>query len=73
MERNELIQWSVVGVIVLLALVWAAVKIFRVSGSKNSGGCSCCSDANQCKAKDLKDEILRRQSENCHGGRSARN
>ena len=72
MEKNEIIQWSVVGIIILLALLWAALRILRLNKyKKDTGGCSCCSESASCKLKDLKSEISK--TESCHDGQSARN
>ena len=74
MSREQTLQWTVVGVIVLLALVWAALRIRKLARSKgkDSAGCSCCAQEADCKIKDLRQEI-RQRSENCHDGQSARN
>ena len=34
MERNEIIQWSLVGVVVLLAILWVAVRMVRIAKKK---------------------------------------
>lgn len=55
MTQNEVVQWSVVGIIVLMALIWAAIRIYNLSRHKGAdSGCSCCSSAPNCKAKELK-------------------
>lgn len=80
MEQNELFQWSVVGIIVLLAIIWVFWRI--LSANRRSGsGCNCggCSESSDCKAKELRDLIearkieAKKQSENCRDGQSARN
>lgn len=73
MSRNEVIQWSVVGIIILLAILWVALRILRLSRNKSSDSCSCCDSSQHCKVKDLKEEISKRRSENCRDGQSARN
>lgn len=73
MTPNEIVQWSVVCLIILIALVWWVIKIVRLGKKKDGGGCSCCDQSTDCKAKDLKNRINVRQSENCHDGQSARN
>ena len=76
MAQNEAVQLTVVAVIVLAALVWVAVKASKMSHGK-SGGCNCgsCDTSADCKAKELKEEIVRRRRRdgNCHDGQSARN
>lgn len=72
MDKNEVIQWSIVGLIVLAALVWALIRIVNIGkGKSDSGDCNCCGSASDCKAKELKDEIRKRRD--CRDGRSARN
>ena len=71
-----MIQWSVVGVIVLIALVLAAVKIARLGHKAKKGEvCGCCSHASDCKAKDLKVTAAKERESGCrcHDGQSARN
>ena len=71
MEKSELVQLTIVAVIVLVALLWVAVRILRLAKKNNAGSsCSCCSDANVCKAKELKQ---RARNRHCHDGQSARN
>lgn len=70
MSSNEIIQWTIVGVIVLVAIIWTAVKVSRIGSPKNSG-CDSCAGSPGCKAKELKNEIQRR--EGCRDGQSARN
>lgn len=74
MAQNEAVQWTLVALIVLGALSWMAFRLVRLA--KNRGkdsGCGCCSQSADCKAKELKDEIRRRQEGNCHDEQSARN
>ena len=71
MGRNEVVQYSIVALIILAALVWAFVKVVKMS-KKGHSGCDCCSSSPDCKAKELKDHI-RRQEQGCRDGRSARN
>ena len=72
MGRNEIIQWSLVGVVVLLAILWIAVRMIRMAKkSSETHGCSYCPDSVNCKVKELKERAKR--AENCHGGQSARN
>ena len=75
MSGNEAVQWSIVGLIVLAALVWITVKAIQMGRRKGDGNtCSCCSDATDCKARELKEMAnSRRRPENCRDGQSARN
>lgn len=75
MNQNELIQWTVVSIIILIALVWVSLKII-ISAKKNhnSNGCNCCDSLPHCKAKELKDAIdCQKQAKGYHDGQSARN
>lgn len=74
MERNEQIQWTIVAIVFLIAIVWAAiriVKLFKKNGTTQSK-CGCCSASDKC---DLKEIALRREKspESCHDGQSAKN
>ena len=73
MDKNEILQLTAVGIIVLLALLWAAWKVLKMGKGRNSG-CSCCSESDECKLKDLKQNMkAKTPPENCRDGRSARN
>ena len=72
MTKNEVIQWSIVGVFILGALFWAAIYTYKLTKQKgNNNGCGCCSQNLNCKIKELKD--VSRQRQKCHDGQSARN
>lgn len=74
MTQNEILQWTIAGVIVLIAILWAAIKILQMARSKNSGNsCSCCGESSDCKAKELKQIIEKNQCGRHHDGQSARN
>ena len=81
MSQNEIIQVSIVCLIVLAAILWSAVRIAHMGKKKSGDGCSCCSSANDCKAKELREEIrhrgnakdCRRKSGNYRDGQSAKN
>ena len=73
MTRNEIIQFTIVAIILLLALLWIIFKLIR-SGKNQNQGCSSCSLSESCKTKELKNKIVNQQAkDDCHGGRSARN
>ena len=44
---SETVQYTVVGIIILLAIIWAAYKTARISKGKESG-CSGCSLSDTC-------------------------
>ena len=54
METNEIIQYTIVGVILIAVLIWLVRKVVTMKHDKSSG-CSGCSLAESCKKKDLKD------------------
>ena len=77
LSQNEIVQWTVVSVIVLIALIFAALKVIRM-GKKSSQShvCDCCDSSDRCKVRDLKISSAKAQklkAENCRGGQSARN
>lgn len=78
MERNEIIQWTVVGIILLCALVWASLKVASI-GKKKNNGCECgCCESSDCKLRELKGRshpaTSRKQKHgNCRDGLSDRN
>lgn len=72
MESNEIIQWSAVCLIVLAALVWVGFRVARLNRHKE-GECGCCDQASDCKAKEIKNLVKRREAGNCRDGQSARN
>ena len=53
MDRNEVIQITIVALIILLAMIWAIIKIIRIGKKKGSGNCSGCAQASDCAAKEL--------------------
>lgn len=53
MSANEIVQYSIVGVILLVVCLWLIMKVTR-KNNKNSGGCCGCAIAEKCKKKDLK-------------------
>lgn len=69
---NEIIQITIVGIIVLTALVWLIVKVVRMG--KNSGGCQCgsCNQTEDCKARELM-KHSKQKAPGCRDGQSARN
>ena len=75
MGTNEIIQWSIVSIIVLGAIVWLAVWIIAINKKKGTGcNCGCCSESQDCKAQELKDMLeLKKQSKSCRDGQSAKN
>lgn len=60
MSTNEIIQYSLVGVILLSSLVWIVVKTFKHNKSK--GGCCGCNLQQTCNKAALKNN---RTNENC--------
>lgn len=73
MEKNEALQWTIVALVILFALLWAGISIIKITRKKGiGGGCNCCSQVNSCTVKDIKNEIVRKQKGNCHDGQSAR-
>lgn len=79
MDSNEVVQWSIVAIMVLFAILWVAVRIIKINRLKRSScQCGSCTESETCKAKALKDEIdryknIKVQPEDCHDGQSARN
>lgn len=72
MSQSEIIQWTIVGLIVLVALGIALFKMIKIASGKGTGcNCGTCGESVDCKAKEIRDAVKRRQ--NCHDGRSARN
>ena len=71
MSQNEIIQWSIVSIIILIAIIWIVIQIIR-KDKKKQNGCSCCDLSKSCKVKDIKEKTNQRLSENCHDGQSAR-
>lgn len=70
MGNNEAIQWTITGIIVLAALLWAFFRLTRSGKKKNSCDCGSCASSHSCKAKEIIDAQKRG---NCHDGKSARN
>lgn len=64
MSKNEIIQWTIVSVIVLVAIIWVVVRLILLSRKKGSGGCSCCSQESSCKLKELKQTAKDKKCDN---------
>lgn len=76
MTNNEVWQWSIVGLLILGAIVWAAIKALRLTKhGKSDAGCGSCDNSSSCKARELKDfsNVRSSQSQNCRDGQSAKN
>lgn len=72
MTRNDIIQWSVVAIILLIAIIWITVKAIRLIRNKgNSCNCGSCGEATDCKARELRQQID--QCTKNRDGQSARN
>lgn len=41
MDTNIIIQYTIVGVIILAAVIWIAMKAFKKNRNKNSSCCGC--------------------------------
>lgn len=73
MAQNEVVQWTIVGLLLIGAIVWMVVKAIRMARKRDTDcGCSGCGSSTDCKAKELRDEIRRRKSGNCCDGQSAK-
>lgn len=72
MGQGEIIQYTVVAIIVLAAIVWAGLKVAKMNHNKGgNSGCGCCSSSSDCKIKELK--RAREKRDCCRDGQSARN
>lgn len=49
---SEALQYTLVAIIVLGALVWIVVKSYRKKSGKSRGGCCGCSLSSTCNSKD---------------------
>lgn len=49
---SEKIQLIIIIIILAYVLVWVILKLIR-KHPQNSGGCSCCGNASDCKAREL--------------------
>lgn len=72
MASNYIVQISIVGVIVLGALVAAIIKIIKLSKKQGDCGCGNCAASKDCAAKELTERSRRFKNE-CRDGQSARN
>ncbi len=50
MDKNLLIQYTVVGILVIGALAWILIKFIRKCKDSGKGGCSGCTLAEKCKS-----------------------
>lgn len=71
MEGGEIVQISIVGIIVLGAIVWAILKVIAIGKKKDGCNCGSCGQAKDCAAKEIVEKI--KDQQNCHDGQSARN
>ena len=67
LDSNLIIQYSIVGVILLAACVWIAVKVFRRQKNKSQGSCCGCSLSDACKKKDIINHSQSHHSLSRHG------
>lgn len=65
MDSNLIIQYSLVALLILGALIWIAVKTLRKS---NKSSCGCCSLSQVCKEKQHKSG--KQDSETCSKAKS---
>ena len=72
MSQNDAVQWTIVGIIILIDIIWVIVKMLNF-GRKADTGCNCCELSKKCKTKEIKEHFKGSRDENCHDGRSARN
>lgn len=54
MNKSEAIQWTIVGIIILVAIIWVVVRMILLARRKDTGGCSCCAKESDCKLKEVK-------------------
>ena len=59
-----IIQYSIVGLILLVTLGWMLWKMFHKNKDISSGGCSGCGIADSCKKKNILDNMPYKDSEN---------
>lgn len=52
MDKNYVIQLSVVGIIVLLAIIWIIIRVIKKNPAKESG-CGGCALVENCKKTEL--------------------
>lgn len=51
LDNNMIIQYTIVGIIILIALIWLAVKVIRKSKGKDKGACCGCALSEKCMEK----------------------
>ncbi|MCH5214099.1 MAG: hypothetical protein J1E97_02805 [Muribaculaceae bacterium] len=51
--ENQVVQLTIVAVIILIVLLWVIIKMTRFSKGKDKENCACCSFSSDCKAKEL--------------------
>ena len=75
MDKNEIVQITIVALIILMALLWIVVRLIKKAKNDDAGKCGCCELAKDCNIKQLSERAkkLRKERENCHGGQSAKN
>lgn len=56
MDRNHAIQYTIVGFIILGALVWIVIKIIRNSKRQNTNGCKGCALSEKCNSAESKNK-----------------